>query len=152
MSEDRLRFREHRVPLEEIDDTVEAVIELYDGRVTARAADRIDFLLGADEDRTGIQCSIWWRPDPDGAAGEGIVAFESGPELSPPKGRRTLLLLVGSVAGVLAIMWPWFPQLGPLLIVAGVVAIATFLMTLRMTPGGVAGDMLRRIARTQRME
>lgn len=147
-----VRYREHRVPLDGVEETVEAVIELYGGVVTEREPGRVSFDLAPEREGGGIDCVISWNPDPSGAPGEGIVVFEGGPELAPPKLRRALLLIIGAIAGVLALMWPFFPELGPILVVSAIVAIATFLLTLRMTSGGVGGDMLEKIARTQRMD
>lgn len=147
-----VRYREHRVPLDGIEETVEAVVELYDGTVTDRDPDRVVFSLAPDRVEGPLECVLSWQPDPDGAPGQGIVVFEGPAGLAPPKLRRSLLLIVGSVAGLLSLMWPFFPQLGPILIVSAIVAIATFLVTLRMNPGGVGGDMLQKIARTQRKE
>ena len=147
-----IQSREHRVPLDGVEETVEAVIELYGGVVTARNPSRVAFDLAPDREEGGIGCVISWQPDPAGAPGEGIVVFDAGPELAPPKLRRAVLLIIGSIAGVLALMWPFFPELGPILVVSAIVAIATFLLTLRMTSSGVGGDMLEKIARTQRMD
>lgn len=148
---DPVRYREHRVPLDGIEETVEAVIELYGGEITGRDPDRVSFQLAPDRESGGIDCELSWKNDPDGTAGQGIVVFEGGRELAPPKLQRILLLIVGAAAGLLSLMWPFFPDLGPILVVSAVIAIATFLLTLRMTPGGVGGDMLQKIARTQRM-
>lgn len=147
-----VRYREHRVPLEGIEETVEAVIELYGGEVRERDPARVLFVLFPEHESGGIDCAISWSGDPEGGAGEGIIAFEAGPELAPRKLQKFLLLLIGSAAGILALMWPFFPDLGPILIVSAIVAIATFLLTLRMTPGGIGGEIVQRIARTQRMD
>lgn len=147
-----LRYREHRVPLDGIEETVEAVVELYGGEITSRDPHRVSFQLAPDSESGGIECALSWESDPAGSAGEGIVLFEGGRELAPPKVQRVLLLVVGAAAGLLSLMWPFFPDLGPILVVSAIIAIATFLLTLRMTPGGVGGDMLQKIARTQRMD
>ncbi len=147
-----VRYREHRVPLGGIEETVEAVVELYGGEVTVRESNRIAFDLSPDGAEGALACSVSWQPDPDGASGQGVLTFEGPPALAPPRLQRVLLLIVGAAAGVLSLMWPFFPQLGPILIVSAIVAIATFLVTLRMNPGGVGGDMLQKIARTQRKE
>jgi hypothetical protein len=152
MSE-RVRFLEGRIPLEGIEETAEAVIELYGGRVSDRRADGVTFVLPQRRGVAaagGVECRLDWEPDPDGVEGEGLVTLEAGKEITAPKIQTVLLLLVGSLGGLLFLLWPFFPDLGPILWVGGVLAIATFLLTLRISPGGVAADLLQRLARAQR--
>lgn len=152
MSE-RVKFREGRIPLEGIEETAEAVIELYGGRVSQRRAAGMTFVLPQRRGVAaagGIECALEWEPDPEGLEGEVVVTLEAGREITAPKIQTVLLLLVGSLGGILFLLWPFFPDLGPILWVGGVVAIATFLLTLRISPGGIAADLLQRLARAQR--
>lgn len=149
----RIRFREHRVPLDGIAEAAEAIVELYGGTIRERESSLVVFgVPAARNPAIEVECVLSWSDDPDGSPGEGILTLETGRELVPPKSQTVLLLIVGSMAGILSLMWPYFPDLGPILIVAAVIAIATFLLTLRMTPGGLPGDLLRRLARSQREE
>lgn len=144
-------FTEDRVPLEGIEETVEELVELYGGEVTAHRVDARDFTLPL---RRGIassgsvECTLSWANGDDGT-----LTMTCNRDVDAPKTQRVLLLLAGVIGAILFMLWPFFPgerQYGTLAWLGGAVAIAVYLMTLRKTSGGLAYDFLQRLAARQR--
>jgi hypothetical protein len=144
----RVEFRETGVPLDEIEQTAEDVIELYGGAIHARDADTLHFSLPS---RRGVAasgvvaCTLRWS-----AEQEGTLVLTADENVMPGKLQRILLLVVGVSGALLWMLWPFFPDLGPLAWMGGAVAFATYFMTLRKTSSGIAADLLQRLARAQR--
>jgi hypothetical protein len=154
MTEPRpVALTEDRIPLEGIEETIDELIELYGGELTASHAQARDFTLPLRRGTaTGgaVECTVSWAPaEADG----GAVTLTCGRELDAPKLQRILLLVAGVVGALLFMIWPFFPhekQYGTVAWLGGAIAIAVYLMSLRKTSGGIAHDFLQRLARTQR--
>lgn len=142
-------FRESEVPLEGVDETVEEVVELYGGRVEQRTGNSMIFTLPGRRGVSGapgFECTVRW----DGPHEGGVVELSVDREVIPSRAKAVVLLGFGTVGAVLALMWPFFPQMAGLSGVGAIMAIAVFLLTLRLKPGGVAAELLERIAESQR--
>ena len=151
MSDDSrpVTFSEERVPIDGIDETVEHLVELYGGEVTARETTSRRFTLPL---RRGIatsgavECNVVWTD-------AGDITLTCDREIDAPKSQRVLLLTVGVIGALLFMIWPFFPQrreFGALAWIGGAVAIAVYLITLRKTSGGIALDFLHRLVKHQR--
>ncbi len=144
-------FTEDRVPLDGIEETLEELVELYGGEMTAHRVDAREFTLPLRRGAaTGgsVECTVSWA-----TADEGTVTLTCNRDLDAPKAQRVLLLLAGVVGATMFMLWPFYPgerQYGTLAWVGGAVAIAVYLMTLRRTSGGLAYDFLQRLAARQR--
>jgi len=148
-----LTFREDGVPFDGLAKTVDSVVELFGGEVTERDDGVVRFTLPRRRGVAvagGIACRIEW----DAASGEtsGAVTLVAGREIEAPKGQRIALLVVGATAALLALAWPFYPEMAGLSGIGVIVAFATYFLTLRRTPGGTAAEILRRIARAQQAE
>lgn len=145
---------EDRVPVEGIETTIDELIELYGGELTASRDKARDFTLPLRRGiATGgqVECTVSWAvPD---AGGDATVTLNVNRDVDAPKTQRILLLLAGVIGAVLFLLWPFFPNekgYGTLAWLGGAVAIAVYLMSLRKTSGGIAYDFLQRLARIQR--
>lgn len=150
-SEDRgIRYVEERVPLDGIAETAEEVITAYGGEITAQSDEGRTFSLPR---RRGVaasgavQCELTWEHDDEGI---GIVTLTSGEEVAAPRPQAIALLVVGVIGAILWLLWPFFPNLGPVAWTGGIVAIAAYLLTLKKTPRGVIWSLLQQIADAQR--
>jgi len=151
MSDDArpVTFVEEGVPLDDIEEGVEAMVELYGGEITSRDATARRFTLPLRRGMSsggGVECTLAWSE-----AGE--VTMTCDRDVDAPKAQRVLLLVAGVIGGLLFTIWPFFPQrreFGALAWIGGAVAIAVYFMTLRRTSGGIALDFLQRLARRQR--
>ena len=143
-----VELREENVPLEEIAETAEDLIELYGGEVDGRDGNGLAFTLPA---RRGVAaagdvaCTLRWTD----AAG-GTIILTADRNVAPPKFQRLLLLIVGVSGAMLWMLWPFFPNMGALAWIGGAVAFATWFITARTTTAGTASDLLQRLARAQR--
>jgi hypothetical protein len=155
-AEAKVEFQEDRVPLEGIEQTVEELIELYGGDLTASRGDARDFTLPLRRGMSvsgGVDCTISWAPQ-EGEA-EGLVTLTCNRDVDAPKTQRVLLLVAGVAGAVMFMLWPFYPgerAFGTLAWLGGAVAIAVYIMTLRRTSGGIAYDFLQRVAARQRAE
>lgn len=148
MTERLVTFAEHDVPLEGIEETVDEVIELYGGRITETAPGRITFALPsrrAVRGTTDFECTALWS-----GSERGRVELSADREFVPSKARAIVLLGLGACGAILAMMWPFFPQMANLSGVGAILAVAVFLLTLRVKPGGIVAELLQRIAESQR--
>jgi len=142
-------FTEESVPVGDIEDGVEEMVDLYGGEVTARDPNARRFTLPLRRGIStsgGVECRLSWSD-----AGE--VTMTCDREIDAPKWQRVLLLAVGVVGALLFTVWPFFPQrreFGALAWIGGAVAIAVYFLTLRKTSGGIALDFLQRLVRRQR--
>ncbi|HEY5610952.1 MAG TPA: hypothetical protein VIL97_07085 [Thermoanaerobaculia bacterium] len=146
MSEGRIRFTEDAIPLEDIGETAAELVDLYGGSIDASSESEIRFTLPV---RRGIgasgsiACEFSWSE-------EGIVTMVADAESSAAKAPRLILLVIGTAGAIPWLLWPFFPDMGPAAVIGGLIAFAVYFMTLRRTGGGVAYDMLQRLARAQR--
>lgn len=154
MTEQRaVEFTEDRVPFDGIETTIDELVELYGGDMTATRDRARDFTLPLRRGvATGgaVECTISWAPDD---AKDATVQLTCNRDLDAPKAQRVLLLLAGVAGALMFMLWPFFPgekAYGTLAWLGGVVAIAVYLMTLRKTSGGIAYDFLQRLAARQR--
>ena len=146
---DRVEFREEHVPLAGIERTVEEVLELYGSELSSVEAGKVHFVLPKRRGVAvagGIDCVITWAGD-DGK--EGTLTLTAGKEIAAPKFQQILFLGIGAFGAVLGLLWPFFPRMGAVSAVGFLIAFATYFMTLRSTPGGIAADILRRIVQRQ---
>jgi hypothetical protein len=151
-TETPVRFTEDRIPLDGIEETFAAMVELYGGEVTASRLGERDFTLPLRRGMASggaVACTIAWAPGDE----EGLVTLTCNRDIDAPKSQRVALLLAGIVGAVLFMLWPFFPNekaYGTLAWLGGIVAIAVYLMTLRKTSGGIVYDFLQRLAAQQR--
>lgn len=149
-----LELTEDRIPSSGIEQTVEELIELYGGELQSSGEKQRRFVLPLRRGvpvAGGIECTVSWAADP---GDEATVTIVCDREVDAPKWQRVALLVVGVIASLLFMLWPFFgkadTKLGSLAIVAGFVAVGVYLITLRRTSGGIAHDFLQRLARRQR--
>lgn len=148
-----LELTEDRVPFAGIEETIEELVDLYGGEVTASRAGARDFRLPLRRGLASggaVECTVSWAPD-DGR--DATVRLVTNRDVDAPKVQRILLLLAGVAGSVMFMLWPFFPgerAFGTLAWLGGVVALAVYLMTLRKTSGGIAHDFLQRLAARQR--
>jgi hypothetical protein len=154
MSELRpVEFTEDRVPFAGIGETVDELIELYGGELSATAENRRTFTLPLRRGVAaggGVECTLTWAPDD---AREATVTLVCNRDVDAPKLQRIFILAVGVVGSLMFMVWPFFAnarELGTLAWVGGATALAVYFLTLRRTSGGVASDFLSRLARRQR--
>ena len=99
-------FTEESVPVGDIEDGVEEMVDLYGGEVTARDPNARRFTLPLRRGIStsgGVECRLSWSD-----AGE--VTMTCDREIDAPKWQRVLLLAVGVVGALLFTVWPFFPQ------------------------------------------
>ena len=147
-----LELTEDRIPFDGIEETIDELVEMYGGGVTARREHARDFILplrrGAGGQ--GVECTLSWAPDDDRDA---TVTLLCNRNVDAPKGQRVFLLVAGVIGALLFMLWPFFPHeraWGSVAWLGGIVAIAVYLMTLRKSSGGIAFDFLQRLADRQR--
>jgi hypothetical protein len=144
-----VELTEDRIPLEQIEETVGELVELYGGEITATREREVALTLPLRRgvaSAGSVECTVSWAPD-------GVVKLVCNRDVDAPKLQRILLLLAGVVGSVMFMLWPFFPHesaYGTLAWMGGIMAIAVYLMTLRKTSGGIAYDFLQRLAARQR--
>lgn len=144
-----MELTEDRIPLEGIEESIDELVDMYGGVVTASRAAARDFTLPLRRGSGGggaVECTVSWAAD-------GVVTMVTNRNVDAPKMQRVLLLMAGLVGAVMFMIWPFFPSergYGTLAWLGGIVAIAVYLMTLRRTSGGIAFDFLQRLAARQR--
>jgi hypothetical protein len=147
-----VELTEDRVPFEGIEETIEELVEMYGGDVTARRDRARELVLPLRRGGAGgaIECTVSWAPQDERDA---TVTVLCNRNVDAPRGQRIMLLVAGVIGAVLFMLWPFFPHeraWGSLAWLGGIVAIAVYLMTLRKSSGGIAADFLRRLAERQR--
>lgn len=148
-----LELTEDRVPFEGIEESIEELVEMYGGEVTAARAQARDFRLPLRRGLASsgaVECTISWVPD---GARDATLRLVTNRDVDAPKAQRVLLLLAGIAGSVMFMLWPFFPgerAFGTLAWLGGIVAISVYLMTLRKSSGGIASDFLQRLAARQR--
>jgi len=147
-----VELTEDRIPFDGIEETIDELVEMYGGDVTARRELARDFTLPLRRGGSGgsVEFTVSWAPDDERDA---TVTLLCNRNIDAPKAQRVLLLLAGVIGAVLFMLWPFFPHeraWGSMAWLGGVVAIAVYLMTLRRSSGGIAFDFLQRLAERQR--
>ena len=142
-----LQLTEDRVPIEGIEESLEELVDMYGGEITARRENARDFTLPLRRGGAGggVECTLSWESD--------ALTLTTNRNVDAPKAQRVMLLLVGIGGAVLFMLWPFFPherEYGTLAWIGGLLAIAVYMMTLRRTSGGIAHDFLQRLAGRQR--
>ncbi|HVG23312.1 MAG TPA: hypothetical protein VND45_04095 [Thermoanaerobaculia bacterium] len=147
-----VELSEDRIPFDGIEETIDELVEMYGGEMTARRDQARDFILplrrGAGG--SGVECTVSWAADDERDA---TVTLLCNRNIDAPKAQRVFLLTAGVVGAVLFMLWPFFPHeraWGSVAWLGGIIAIAVYLMTLRKSSGGVAFDFLQRLAERQR--
>lgn len=147
-----VELTEDRIPFDGIEETIDELVEMYGGGITARREQARDFILplrgGAGGQ--GVECTVSWIPDDERDA---TVTLLCNRNVDAPKAQRVFLLVAGVIGAVLFMLWPFFPHeraWGSIAWLGGIVAIAVYLMTLRRSSGGIAVDFLQRLAERQR--
>ena len=144
-----VELTEDRIPLEGIEESIDELVEMYGGEVTATRDRARDFTLPLRRGGGGggaVECTVSWAED-------GVVTLATNRNVDAPKLQRVLLLIAGVVGSVMFMLWPFYPhesEYGTLAWLGGIIAIAVYLMTLRKTSGGIAVDFLQRLAGRQR--
>lgn len=144
-----VELTEDRIPLEGIEESIDELVEMYGGEVTATRERARDFTLPLRRGGGGagaVECTVSWADD-------GVVTLATNRNVDAPKMQRVLLLIAGVVGSVMFMLWPFYPHesgYGTLAWLGGIIAIAVYLMTLRKTSGGIAFDFLQRLAGRQR--
>jgi hypothetical protein len=144
-----MELTEDRVPLDGIEESIDELVDMYGGAVTATRAAARDFTLPLRRGGGGggaVECTVSWAAD-------GVVTMVTNRNVDAPKAQRIMLLVAGIVGAVMFMIWPFFPSergYGTLAWLGGIVAIAVYLMTLRRSSGGIAFDFLQRLAARQR--
>jgi len=140
---------ESNVPLDGLRETVEELIELYGGRWEGERDGAMLFSLPSRRgvgagDQIGCELTSEMSDDEGG-----IVRLRSyiRSDKSPA---RIVLLLTGVLGAMLWLIWPFFPDMGPVAVVGGIIAFAAYFLSLRRSPAGLMYDFLQRLARTQR--
>ncbi len=147
-------FTEDRIPEEGIDESIAELIDLYGGQLRESGERRRRFVLPLRRGvaATGsVECTVSWLPHQDS---ETTVTLTCDRDVDAPRVQRVMMLAVGGVGALLFTIWPFFPhsrEVGALAWIGGAVAIATYLLSLKKTSGGIAFDFLQRLARRQRM-
>jgi hypothetical protein len=147
MNEPGVSYKEADVPLEGIDRTAEEILTIYGGSVTGRSRRRMDFSLPR---RRGVAASgsiavvLEWG---DGTNGE--VTISTGEEITTGRGQRIALLAAGVIGACLFILWPYFPGMGALAWIGGLIALGAYFLTLRGSQQGLIYSILQQIVDTQ---
>ncbi|HYK01374.1 MAG TPA: hypothetical protein VE974_06430 [Thermoanaerobaculia bacterium] len=150
-----VEFTEDRVPFEGIEETIDELVELYGGAMTATHDRAREFTLPLRRGMStggAVECTVSWAPDD---ARDATVKLTCNRDIDAPKAQRLLLLVAGVAGALMFMLWPFFPgekQFGTLAWLGGVIAISVYIMTLRRTSGGIASDFLNRLAARQRAE
>jgi len=144
-----VEFIEDRIPLEGIETAAQELVDLYGGTVTNAGAARIRFALPLRRGVSaagGVECTLSWTAEGD----EATVRLLCDRDVDAPRSQRIALLGAGVVGAFFWMLWPFFPNLGTLAWIGGVIAISAYFISLRKTSGGLASDFLQRLARRQR--
>ena len=150
-----VKLVEDDVPFEGIEETIDELVDLYGGSITARRERARELTLPLRRGVAasgGIACTVSWTPDDDTHAS---VTLACDRNVDAPKAQRVLLLIAGVAGALVFMLWPFFPgekAYGSLAWIGGTIAIAVYLMTLRKSSGGIAYDFLRRLADRQRVQ
>ena len=149
-----VELTEDRVPFAGMEESIDELVEMYGGEVTARRDRARDFILPLRRGGggAGVECTVSWAPSDERDA---VVTLLCNRNVDAPRGQRVFLLVAGVLGAILFMLWPFYPHeraWGSLAWLGGIIALAVYLMTLRKSSGGIAFDFLRRLAERQRNE
>jgi hypothetical protein len=147
-----VELTEDRIPFDGIEETIDELVAMYGGDVTARRDQARDFILPLRRGSGGggVECTVSWAPDDEHDA---TVTLLCNRNVDAPKPQRVFLLVAGVLGAIMFTLWPFFPHeraWGSMAWLGGIIAIAVYLMTLRKSSGGLAFDFLQRLAERQR--
>ena len=147
-----VELTEDRIPFEGIEETIDELVEMYGGEVSARRDNARELVLPLRRGAGGqaVECTVSWVADDERDA---TVTLLCSRNVDAPKAQRVFLLVAGVIGAVLFMLWPFYPSergWGSLAWLGGIIAIAVYLMTLRKASGGIAADFLQRLAARQR--
>lgn len=147
-----VELSEDRVPTAGMVDSIEELVDMYGGEITARRDAARDFTLPLRRGAGGasVECTVSWAP---AESDDATVTLTTNRNVDAPKAQRIMLLVVGVAGAVMFMLWPFFPHeraYGTLAWLGGLMTIVVYLMTLRRTSGGIAHDFLQRLAARQR--
>ncbi|MBV9495618.1 MAG: hypothetical protein JOZ54_15330 [Acidobacteria bacterium] len=150
-----MEFTEDRVPVEGLEDTIQELVQLNGGSISASTDRSTTFTLPLRRGvATGgaVECTLRWT---EPVEGETSVTLTTDRDVDAPKFQRVAMLVAGVIGALLFTIWPFFPhqkELGMLGWLGGLVAVAVYFLSLRKTSGGVASEFLVRLANAQRAE
>ena len=150
MESDQFEWVEEQIPLQGIEKTAAELIEMYGGEISSSARDEITFFLPRRRGVAAsgsIDCRLSWGDG--GSDGEGTVKIATARNAGE-RAQKMALLIAGVFGASIWMLWPFFPNLGAASWLGGVIAFAAYFMTLKKTDGGLAFDMLQRLANAQR--
>ncbi|MGH9456058.1 MAG: hypothetical protein ACRD2J_00260 [Thermoanaerobaculia bacterium] len=145
----RQEYVEDRVPLDDIAETIAAVVESHGGEVTATGAQSVSFSLPVRQGVAAsgaIQGTVSWEESEEG----GVLTIRADDEVTRPSFSHVALLVAGTIGALLWLLWPFYPALGPASWVGGALAFAAYFLTLRRTRGGIVARLLEHIVDVQR--
>ena len=149
-SDELIEFREEDVPVEGIRETIEEVLDLFGAEMESKGPGLAGFTLPRSRGIAAsgrIACTIEWATD---MGEKTTLTLRAGREIAAPRFQQIAILSIGAIGAVLGLLWPFFPSLSVVSAVGFVLAFATYFLTLRRVPGGVAAEILQKIARAQR--
>ena len=149
-----IEFTEDRIPANNIETTIDDLVELFGGESQSSSAGERRFILPLRRGvpvAGGIECRVSWNVS---EAGEATVTLTCDREVDAPKWQRVALLIAGVIGALAFTVWPFFgknaTKLGTVAVIGAFLAIAVYLLTLKRSSGGIAYDFLQRLARQQR--
>lgn len=153
MANTPVELSEDRIPFEQIEQTIDELVELYGGEIVSSTERERKFVLPlrrAVPSAGAIECTLTWAADDER---EATVQLVCDRDVDAPKVQRIALLVAGVIGSVLFMLWPFVQarrEFGALAWIGGAIMIAVYFMTRRLTSGGIASDFLARLARHQR--
>ncbi|HVT03737.1 MAG TPA: hypothetical protein VHL58_10240 [Thermoanaerobaculia bacterium] len=150
MESDQFEWVEEQIPLQGIEKTAVELIEMYGGEISSSSSDEITFFLPRRRGVAAsgsIDCRLSWGDG--GSDGGGTVKIATARNANE-KAQKIALLIAGVFGASIWLLWPFFPNLGAASWLGGVIAFAAYFLTLKKTDGGLAFDLLQRLASSQR--
>jgi hypothetical protein len=147
-----VELTEDRIPLAGMAESIDELVDMYGGDVTARREQAREFTLPLRRGGSGgaVACTVSWEA---GSEGDATVTLLCNRNVDAPKAQRVMLLIAGVIGAVMFMLWPFFPgerAWGTIAWLGGIITISVYLMTLRRSSGGIAYDFLQRLAERQR--
>ncbi|MGA7617653.1 MAG: hypothetical protein WBX15_21010 [Thermoanaerobaculia bacterium] len=151
MEDQAFTLVEDHIPLAGLEETARELVGIFGGTMKSVGDDEMRFIL---PERRGVAASggvefhLRWE---EGGSEGGTVTLTGEREVAAPKLQSIAVLLVGVVGALFFLVWPFFPNLGAVSWVGGILALGAYFITLRHSKAGVAADLLSRLADTQRV-
>jgi len=143
---------EGEVPLAGITGSAAELVEMFGGGITEEVGSEIRFNLPV---RRGVpssgifNCLLQWAGN-EANSGSGELRLTADHRALEGGARNLAVLIAGALGASVWILWPFFPNLGPLAWVGGLIAFCAYFLTLRRTSGGIAHDFMQRLVGRQR--